>query len=63
MNHIISILKINQNCTHIYENSKVACGCLGVGVKGYSHPFSLGTSHSSEVCITVQEVAPPSHET
>lgn len=35
----------------------------GGGVKGYSHSFSLVTSHSSEVCITVQEVTPPSHET
>lgn len=32
-------------------------------MKGYSHSFSLVSSHSPEVCITVQEVTPPSHET
>lgn len=50
-------------CTRIYRNSEVAYGWLVVGLKVCSHSFSLVTYYSPEVCVTVQEVTPPSLKT
>lgn len=72
---IISILKpCHKSChkhvknkpkiyTHIYRNSEVDYGWLVVGLKVYLHSFSLVIYYSHEVCVTVQEMAPPSLKT